>query len=289
MFRRPLIADLPEALGNQWIQRFLRALSLPAFCGLAPNSPLSAQEVQAHGLGFERWVCDSFFDGYRPASYTQKWDIPAAANTRFGGVPVNPKAIKYGTPVDLGDALRQFDIAEPFILVLGFWQQEGDVKRFVNIVAPRIEPVAWKKLWGPITRVDLERLDAVIKDRTLTPVQARAAALKIKQAPPFTEATIVVNPKIDLKTQRRLQCSLRFSDVFTHLAPGADPRPHAPASLWGMEFSAIIASKPRNSRRRRLGRFASKASGSPRAGRRHRRDQSECWHPAPSPNARRTA
>ncbi len=85
------------------------------------------------------------------------------------GAPVNPKAGKYGTSVDLGDALRQFDTAEPFILVLGFWRQEVDEKIFVNLVAPRIEPAVWKKLWGAVTRADLEKLDAVIKDRSLTP------------------------------------------------------------------------------------------------------------------------
>ena len=109
---------------------------------------LHSAEEQVHGVIFEQWIRDTFFNGYKPKSYTQKWDIPAAANRRFGGVPVNPKAAKYGTPVDLGDALRQFDIAEPFILALGFWQQAGEEKRFVNLVAPRIEPAAWRKLWG---------------------------------------------------------------------------------------------------------------------------------------------
>ena len=208
-------------------------------------SALRAQEVQQHGLVFEAWVRDTFFDGYRPASYTQKWDIPAAQNKTHGGVPVNPKAAKYGTPVDLGDALRQFRIDEPFILVVGFWRQEGDEKRFVNIVAPRLEPDAWKKLWGPVTLADLRQLDAVIKDKSLTPEQARRAAQKIKNAPPFTQSIIVVNPKIDAKSQRRLQCSLRFDDVFKHLAPDADAKPQEHAALWGVEFPQPMASKPR--------------------------------------------
>lgn len=206
---------------------------------------LAAQEVQQHGLVFEEWIDDTFFDGYRPPNYTQKWDIPAAQNKNHGGVPVNPKAIKYGTPVDLGDALRQFDIAEPFILALGFWQQDGDEKHFVNIIAPRIEPATWRKLWGSITRADLERLDAVIKDKSLTPEQARAAAKKIKDAEPFRSAVIEVNPKIDSKTQRRLQCSLRFDDVFKYLAPDADRRPQARPKLWGVEFPQPVASKAR--------------------------------------------
>jgi hypothetical protein len=206
---------------------------------------LGAQEVQQHGLVFEQWVRDTFFEHYRPPNYTQKWDIPAANNRDHGGVPVNPKATKYGTPVDLGDALRQFKIDEPFILVVGFWRQDGGEKRFVNIVAPRIEPALWQKLWAPVTLADLERLDAVIKDKSLTPEQARAAALKIKSVPPFTQSIIVVNPKIDSKTQRRLQCSLRFEDVFKHLAPGIAARPQDHPALWGVEFPSEIASRPR--------------------------------------------
>ncbi|MSU22622.1 MAG: hypothetical protein EXS32_02250 [Opitutus sp.] len=218
--------------------------TLVALMLLAPVG-LPAQEVQSHGLIFEAWVRDTFFDGYQPPNYTQKWDIPATVNQTHGGVPVNPKATKYGTPVDLGDALRQFRIAEPFLLVIGFWRQEGDEKHFVHIVAPRIEPATWKKLWGAVTLGDLEKLDAVIKDKSLTPEQARAAALKIKHAPPFTHSVIIVNPKIDSKTQRRLQCSLRFEDVFKHLAPGADAKPPAHPSLWEVAFPPTVASKPR--------------------------------------------
>lgn len=121
-----------------------------------------AQEVQHHGLVFEQWVRATFFAGYQPADYTQQWDIPAAANLRHGGVPVNPKLCKHGTAVDLGDALRQFDIDEPFILVIGFWRQEGGNKRIVHLLAPEISPELWRRLWGPVTREDLLRLDRLI-------------------------------------------------------------------------------------------------------------------------------
>ena len=215
------------------------ALALGLFAALV------AQEVQQHGFVFEEWVRATFFAGYKPTSYTQQWDIPAAVNREHGGVPVNPKVSKFGSPLDLGDALRQFRIEEPFLFVVGFWQQEGDEKRFVNIVAPRVEPSTWHRLWFPIKLADLEKLDAVIKDRSLTPEQSRAAALKIKNAPPFTKSIMQVNPKIDSSTQRRLQCSLRFDDVFKQLAPGAVQRPQDHPKLWGVEFPQPIASKAR--------------------------------------------
>jgi hypothetical protein len=219
--------------------RFIFLLGL----ALLANSAAVAQEVQQHGLVFERWVRDTFFGGYRPPSYTQRWDIPAEINREHGGVPVNPKAVKFGTPVDLGDAVRQYEIDEPFILLLGFWEQDGDAKRFVSIVAPLITPEKWKSLWGDVTYADLLKLDALIKDPARPIEEVRRLALKAKNSAPFTSAVIQVNPKIDAH-QRRLQCSLRFADVFKHLAPDVAPRQDTPA-LWGVPFPGPIASKPR--------------------------------------------
>jgi hypothetical protein len=218
---------------------------LVAVAGLWCLAVLPAQEVQRHGLVFERWVRDTFFGGYNPAGYTQRWDIPASANTAHGGVPANPKAVKHGTPVDLGDALRQYEISEPFLLIVGFWRQDGDEKRIVNIAAPLITPEQWRRLWAPVTYADLQRLDTVIKDRGLSPEEARKQALKMKSSPPFTQSVIQVNPKIDSRDQRRLQCSIRFADFFQHLAPDADPAPRADPALWGVKFPGPIASKPR--------------------------------------------
>lgn len=214
--------------------------ALAAVLTLAP-----AQEVQLHGLVFEKWVRDTFFAGYRPASYTQRWDIPAAENKEHGTMPVNPKVAKLGTAVDLGDALRQYEIDEPFMLIIGFWQQDGDVKRMVNIIAPEISPELWRKLWGPVTYADLLKLDAIIKDTGPSIEETRRRALQLKNAPPFSAAIIQVNPKIDDQGQRRLQCSIRFRDVFQYLAPGADPKPQEHPALFGVEYPGPIASKPR--------------------------------------------
>lgn len=206
----------------------------------------TAQEVPAHGLVFERWVRNTFFDGYKPASSTQRWDIPAVENKNHGGLPVNSKAVNSGAAIDLGDALRQYEIDEPFLLVVGFWQQTGDEKRIVRIAAPEISPALWRSLWGPVTYADLLKLDAVIKDTGPAVEETRKRALKIKNAPPFSEAVIQVNPKIDAHGQRRLRCSLRFADFFRHLLPGVDPQPELRPALFGVEYPGPLASPPRN-------------------------------------------
>ncbi|MEZ5384506.1 MAG: hypothetical protein R3F13_03215 [Prosthecobacter sp.] len=206
---------------------------------------VSAIEVQSHGLMFERWLCDTFFDGYRAPSHTQKWDIPAEANPHHGRIPVNPKAAKYGTAIGLGDAVRQFEIDEVFLLITGFWEQPNpQTKRWTNVQAVRVAPDLWKKLWEPVTRADLEKLESVIKNKSLSIEEARKEALEIKSRPPFTLAVIQVNPKID-KSQRRLQCSLRFDDFFRHLAPEVSPDPQIKPRVFGVPVPVSFESAPR--------------------------------------------
>jgi hypothetical protein len=228
-----------------WHLQIWLALLLLAPAAFA-KSEEDRREVQRHGYVFEKWVRDTFFGGYVQPDYTQKWDIPKEVNKFHGGLPCNMKAVKYGTPVDMGDALRQFQVDEPFILIIAFWQQEGDRKRIVNIVAPTVTPAAYRKLWAPITLEDLKRLDAVVKDRALGYREARAAAQKLKSAPPFTRATITVNPKIDEKSQRRLQCSLSFKNLFKHLAPEADSKPQREPRLFGVNAPGPFPSAPRS-------------------------------------------
>jgi hypothetical protein len=207
----------------------------------------NAAEEQAHGVVFEQWIRDTFFDGYKPASYTQIWDIPAEINVKHGGIPANPKAIKFGMPVDLGDALRQFTIMEekqPFLLILGFWDQDGDYKKWVHGVVANVQPDVYARLWSPITRADLEKLDAIVKDKRLTLEEARAQAQELKRKAPFTKSVIQVNPKLDAK-QRRLQCSLRFGDFFHDLVPNEEALRQEKPMIWGNPMPAPMKSPPR--------------------------------------------
>jgi hypothetical protein len=217
------------------------------FIGLIQSS--DAREEQDHGLWFERWLCDTFFDAYRPAQNTQKWDVPAHANTRHGNLHVNPKAVRLGSPVGLGDALRQMDIAngaDSFILIAGFWQQSSPgTKSWVNVQAVTVSPATWKKLWYPVTRTDLERFVAVIKDTTLTLNECRRRAQEIKSQPPFTKAILQVNPKID-SSQRRLQCSLSFNSFFDQLLPGASRAAQQNPVLWGVPIPKTTHSTSRS-------------------------------------------
>lgn len=209
-----------------------------------PPSSLHAAEVQQHGLGFEHWVADTFFGGHRASGPTDKWDIPAAANVDHGHVPVNPKAVKFGQAVGMGDALRQYDIDEPFLLIVGFWEQQGEDKKFVQALTLHITPEHWRKLWGSVTRDDLVALDKLVKDTSLSIKEARREALRRKRQPPFSEAVIQVNPKID-KAQRRLQCSISQARLFDEFAPETSRARQKTATIFGKPIPIIPGSPPR--------------------------------------------
>lgn len=223
----------------------------PGFSGLwlcilmfALPAPAQATEVQRHGLSFEHWVADTFFAGHRPSSATDKWDIPASANQTHGRIPVNPKATKYGEPVLLGDALRQYDVDEPFLLIVGFWKQAGREKKFVQSLVARVEPEQWRKLWAPVTRKDLEAMDRLVKDTGRPMAEVRREVLRRKKQPPFSQAVIQLNPKID-KSQRRLQCSISYVRLFKNLASGRDRTAQPFAEVFGRRIPPIPASPPR--------------------------------------------
>ncbi len=218
-------------------------LLIPVLVAAAVLAP--AREVERAGPGFEQWVRDTFFPGYIPASDTQRWDIPASENRDHGGLPVKVLAGRQDTAIDLGDAFRHYEIHDPFILVVGFWQPERDGRRIVNIVAPETRPEFWRRLWAPVTYADLLKLDAIIKDTGRPVEEIRRLALKIKSSPPFSEAVMQVNPKIDTHGQRRLLCSLRYTDLFAQFLPGTDAGPPAQPTLWGVPFPGPIAAPPR--------------------------------------------
>ncbi len=194
-------------------------------------------EVQRHGFDFENWVKETFFADFK-AVYTQKWDIPGEANylakipKEFRHISVSIKTCKFGSPIGFGDALRQFKNEEDFLLIVGFWQQSGIHKNFVAVEGVKITSNKWQNLFSPLNIDDLILLDSTIKNIELHYSEARKRVKEIKNSDKFKQAKIVLNPKIDSKTQRRLQCSLPFN-IFWQDFVGKEPYQKIDSELFG--------------------------------------------------------
>jgi len=208
-------------------------------------------EVQHHGFSFEKWVCDKFFGGYA-GCYMQKWDVPQSENRHsqvpcdLRGLPVSVKAVKYGAPIALGDALRQYSIDEPFLLIVGFWCQRSESEKwFEEMACAKIDPGLWKQLWGRLESEDLLKLDQIVKTQSTPYAEARSQAREWKKLTFASSASqIVINPKIDSKNQRRVQCSLPFR-VFWKVVGREAGVADAP-TLFSVEFDNPIISSSRS-------------------------------------------
>ncbi len=194
-------------------------------------------EVQRHGFDFENWVKDNFFSKF-DANYTQKWDIPKESNclkkipVAFRNLPVSIKTCKYGSPIGFGDALRQYNNDEDFLLIVGFWKQDGKYKNFVAVEGIKIHASNWRNLFSPLDANDLNLLVTTIKNPELHYSEARKQAGTIVITDRFRHTKIVLNRKIDSKKQRRLQCSLPFS-VFWENFAGKEPYENSDCALFG--------------------------------------------------------
>ncbi|MGI8555406.1 MAG: hypothetical protein ACR2LT_03490 [Pyrinomonadaceae bacterium] len=178
-------------------------------------------EVQLHGFDFENWIKKTFFADFT-VSYSHKWDIPAEFNTleivpkAFRHLPVSIKTCKNRSPIAFGDALRQVKNEENFLLIVGFWEQSGANKNFVAVEAVKITADFWKTLFAPLTEDDLRLLDSIIKNKETHYAEVRKSAKEIKKS--FAPTKMILNPKIDSKSQRRLQCSLPFNVFWNEVA-----------------------------------------------------------------------
>lgn len=204
-------------------------------------------EVQRHGFDFEDWIKQTFFTPFE-ISYSSKWDVPAEANIlsvvpeEFRGLPVSIKTCKNRSPIGFGDALRQFNNNEDFLLIVGFWEQSGEQKNFVAVEAVKIEAKKWQSLFAPLTEADLILLDSAIKNKLTPYVEARLKAREIKKS--LAKTKIILNPKIDSKTQRRLQCSLPFK-IFWEEFARKEFYKDANCSLFDVKISNPFISRQR--------------------------------------------
>jgi hypothetical protein len=207
-------------------------------------------EVQHHGFTFEKWVRDTFFGGYN-GKYMQKWDIPPEKNksedvpSSYRNLPVSVKATKYGSPIGLGDARRQRLINHPFVMIVGFWRQRTPTEKwFEEIGVAKIPIAAWNSLWGTLTIEQISLIDSKIKDLSLPYATARLDAQQWKHDYVSRSGVeLVINPKIDSKRQRRIQCSLPFSTFWRFVS--RNPLPSDTPNLFMVPFKNPVISGSR--------------------------------------------
>ena len=76
-------------------------------------------------------------------------------------------------------------------------------------------------MWGPVTLEHIKELDAIVRDKNLTFTEARrqAKAWLDNHADLLAKSEFSLNPKIDSKGQRRVQCSMSIAKFRNQFPP----------------------------------------------------------------------
>lgn len=167
---------------------------------------------QLHGKKFEDFIkACGLFPGASDSSRSVNagFDIEARFD-RARGLPTSVKA-SGNNIVALSDARRFFELDEDFRMIVGRYDQVGRQKVFSQIHEFILTRAAISELRGEVSKSQVE----AFHNGLLLPrfpkgshIEARAWAASQKLALAGLQTRIVLNPKIDSKTQRRLQCSV---------------------------------------------------------------------------------
>lgn len=177
-------------------------------------------ETQKHGFVWEDSIKRAVF-GLTDAeivatAYTAKHDIPAAVNRLDPSVNVSVKTTKEAKKVDMADVLRIYDAVSTeklHVIILHYHQTTPTTKHLQTIVELDLTS-ATAELFGTVTAAELTTLRSLIvgipHGRHAT-VEEKAAYTVLKKSLEAKGGAIRLHPKIDSKSQRRLQCSFNWA------------------------------------------------------------------------------
>ena len=175
---------------------------------------------QKHGKLWENSIKASFGSASdNSRSNISEFDIEAKFD-KSRRLPTSIKVAKdkmSSTTVCLADARRVSSLDESFRLVVLCWEQNGEVKKPTQLVEMLFTEDSWKnKVVGELSPEDVrefhERLSSFPSGKEGAK-QARAFAKETKARLSAKKSLLTLAPKVDSKSQRRLQCTAKLEDL----------------------------------------------------------------------------
>ena len=175
-------------------------------------------EVQQHGNYYEdlktrqiTGLDKKTYDSLKSNGYTSGMDIMQ------GLLSEDDYSIKTTgcNVVDCGDILRRRQ-EEKYNLVVAVWEQVGMTKIFHTEYTFYISPSDSDKLWGKMSYMKLKEYDDYIKSIPAGldgQQESKVTRTILKTVTEDKNALFTINPKVDSKKQRRVQCSLKIKQL----------------------------------------------------------------------------
>ena len=177
-------------------------------------------EVQAHGNYYEdlktrqiTGLGKAEYDALKESGYTSGMDIMK------GLLSISDYSIKTtnGNKIDCGDVLRRRQETD-YNLVVGCYSQVGENKVFHTEYTFYIKPEHEQKLWGRMNYNLLAEYVNYIKNIPAgkqAQQETKTERTVLKNCVEDKKALFKIHPKVDSKKQRRVQCSLKISELMT--------------------------------------------------------------------------
>ena len=181
-------------------------------------------EVQAHGNYYEDLKTRQItglskveYDALKENGYTSGMDIMKGLMSAYD---YSIKTSK-GNTVDCGDILRRRQETD-YNLVVGCYSQVGDNKVFYSEYTFYIRPEHERTLWGRMNYNQLAEYVDYIKNIPAgkeAQQETKTERTVLKNCIEDKNALMKIHPKVDSKKQRRVQCSLKMSDLIKARIP----------------------------------------------------------------------
>ena len=181
-------------------------------------------EVQAHGNYYEdlktrqiTGLSKAEYDALKENGYTSGMDIMKGLMSAYD---YSIKTSK-GNTVDCGDILRRRQETD-YNLVVGCYSQVGDNKVFYSEYTFYIRPEHESILWGRMNYNQLAEYVNYIKNIPAgkqAQQETKTERTVLKNCITDKNALMTIHPKVDSKKQRRVQCSVKMSDLIKARIP----------------------------------------------------------------------
>lgn len=163
-------------------------------------------ERQIHGLKFEKKIIKEF--GLIPfSSYTSEFDAYDESGNAY-----QIKLIKKGRNIELGDFFRNFNKAQDFYLIVGFW--EGNVENIVSFHKIFFSKEGWRNLLLFDFHQELYSWIKNVSNDKSYDAQWKKEYIFWRKL--FGKRLIRLRFKRDHKKQKRVQCAIPNKVFFSH-------------------------------------------------------------------------
>lgn len=205
---------------------------------------------QLHGKTIEDRV-KSVYPGAleHKSSITAHFDIEGAFDHEYS-LPTSVKTSKSDI-IELADSRRFFANKESFRLLVFKYKQVSENKVINDVYEYLIDNKTLEKIKGNLNYETVENFhNDLLSYKTGEHVIARKYAREHNKAlKQRYNSGIILNPKIDSKNQRRLQCSVKLSTL-NEIVP-EESKKHYNDNYKGLSLPILIESGPRKFRTRK--------------------------------------